>query len=83
MLREKRYDAPPGALWGFALMPEDAATDSNVEGTAPERQWRQAEVKQALDAAQEAGLAAYRVEIAPDGTISIVVGAPAETPEAP
>jgi hypothetical protein len=39
--------------------------------------WKQADVKRAIAAAQQAGLQHYRVEIAPDGTLAIVVGGPA------
>lgn len=39
--------------------------------------WRQADVKRAIAAAEQAGLQHYRVEIAPDGTLAIVVGGPA------
>jgi hypothetical protein len=38
--------------------------------------WREADVKRALNAAEKARLRSYRVDIAPDGTISIVVGSP-------
>jgi hypothetical protein len=38
-------------------------------------------VKRAIPAATQAGLECYRVEIARDGTISIIVGEPAD--EAP
>jgi hypothetical protein len=41
------------------------------------------DVKRAIAAAQQAQLANYRVEIAPDGTISIVVGGPSEMPDDP
>ena len=37
--------------------------------------WREADVKRALAAAEKARLRSYRVDIALDGTISIVVGA--------
>lgn len=36
--------------------------------------WREADVKRALSAAEKARLRSYRVDITPDGTISIVVG---------
>ena len=42
--------------------------------------WRQADVKRAIGAAERAGLDSYRVEIAPDGTISIVVGMAPDDP---
>lgn len=41
--------------------------------------WRQSDVKRAIAAAEQAELGSYRVEIAPDGTIAIVVGDPADT----
>jgi hypothetical protein len=40
--------------------------------------WRQSDIKRAIAAAEAAGLAEYRVEIAPDGTIAIIVGAAVE-----
>ncbi len=40
---------------------------------------RAADVRRAIKAAEQAGLASYRVEIAPDGTIAIVVGPPEDT----
>ena len=43
-----------------------------------EGRWRQADVRRAITAAEKAGLRADRIEIAPDGTISIVVGMPDE-----
>jgi hypothetical protein len=61
-------------------MPDDAAQPAGRH-TSPGR-WRQADVKRAIAAAESAGLAAYRVEIAADGTISIVVGMPAPEPPA-
>jgi hypothetical protein len=48
-------------------------------GSAGRGRWRQSDVKRALAAAEQAGLSSYRVEVAPDGTISIVVGDPLET----
>jgi len=36
-------------------------------------QWSDADLKRAMAAARESALASYRVEIAPDGTISIIV----------
>jgi hypothetical protein len=57
----------------------DAATPSSQEET-PRTSWRQADVKRAIAAAEKAGLPTYRIEIAPNGTISIVVGVPSEKP---
>jgi hypothetical protein len=36
--------------------------------------WREEDVRRAIDVAAEAGLQNYRVEIAADGMISLVVG---------
>lgn len=55
-------------------MSDDALHESTVDRPPRKGNWRQADVKRALDAAQKAGLSSYRVEIAPDGTISIIVG---------
>ena len=57
---------------GFA-MPDE--TPRSSEG-APARAWRESELRRAISAAEKAGLHHYRVEIAPDGTIAIVVGTP-------
>lgn len=70
-------------MLGFAMMPDQAATPSTKDQTHRKAQWRQSDVKRAIAAAEQAGLRLYRVEIALDGTISIVVGAPSETPASP
>lgn len=44
------------------------------EGDHVGAQWREADVKRALAAAEKARLRSYRVDISPNGTISIVVG---------
>jgi hypothetical protein len=70
-------------LSGFAVtLDEEAQSPSEC---APRRttSWQQEDVERAIGAAQAAGVAAYRVEIAPDGTISIVVGAPGEDEPVP
>ena len=77
MLRDKQACESSGATARLAL-PDDRATSPNA-GEMPRGQWGQADVKRAIAAAEQAGLQCYRVEVAPDGTISIVVGAPAET----
>jgi len=66
-------------LGPFAVMPDDEACRSGGEESRLPGRWRQADIKRAIAAAEKAGLESYRVEIAPDGTISIIVGAPAET----
>lgn len=61
-----------GQVPGFELMPNT----TDIAGATPvrKRPWRQADVRRAIGAAQQAGLERYRVEIGPDGTIAIVVG---------
>jgi hypothetical protein len=65
-------------MLGFTTM-ADAEGDSINDKARPKAHWRQSDVKRAIGAAEQAGLRFYRVEIATDGTIAIVVGA---TPEA-
>lgn len=69
LLRERRTVDP---AFGAGLFSMTDANDPNLPHTRG--RWRQSDVKRAIAAAEQAGLAAYRVEIAPDGTISIVVG---------
>lgn len=45
--------------------------------------WLERDLRRALDVASRSGMDGYRVEIAPDGTISIVVGYPESTPGKP
>jgi hypothetical protein len=61
----------------FAIMPDGSPDRSNAGRR--KGAWRQSDVKRAIAAAEQAGLESYRVEIAADGTISIIVGAPSET----
>jgi hypothetical protein len=62
------------AARGFALLPDEPVTDREQAGVQPGGCWREADLKRAIAVAEKAGLRAYRVEIAPDGTISIIVG---------
>ena len=55
-------------------MPDEGTEDSGESGAAVQAGWREADLKRAILAAQEAGLRGYRIEIAPDGMITIVVG---------
>ena len=57
-------------------MPDDTPDEAGPEEARRRTPWRQADVRRAIAAAEKAGLTDYRVEIAPDGTISIVVGLP-------
>ncbi len=75
-LRDRPIEAPAGPLSGFAVIPDADAlqpVDAAVRGKSG---WRQSDAERAIKAAEGAGLANYRIEIAPDGTISIVVGMP-------
>lgn len=63
----------------FAIMSDDTARPSDEASASRKGRWRQSDVKRAIAAAEQAGLESYRVEIAPDGTLSIIVGAPEET----
>lgn len=60
-------------------MPEE--TPSNDDSTR--QRWLDTDLERAIAAAESAGLRAYRVEIAPDGTIAIVVGMVPATPDMP
>ena len=62
---------------GFGPLPSTTAPDA-CAGRTDRTGWRQADVARAIKAAEKADLRAYRIEIAPDGTISIVVGAAGE-----
>jgi hypothetical protein len=76
ILRQSQL-APASALQVFdpaAGQSMPAKTETPGKG-----RWRQSDVKRAIAAADQAGLQTYRVEIAPDGTISIIVGAPSDT----
>jgi hypothetical protein len=58
-------------------MPQDAPSGDD----ASEPVWSEADVERAIAAAERAGLTDYRIEIAPDGTIAIVVGPQPQAPE--
>lgn len=51
--------------------------DAEPEKPSDETGWHEGDLKRAIEVAEQAGLTSYRVEIAPDGTISIIVGTPA------
>ena len=56
-------------MWDFAQPKEDGD-----EAPVAPQPWSDADLRRAIGAAQTAGLECYRVEIAPDGTITIIVG---------
>ena len=53
-------------------MADDREIGTNEGGG--EAGWRDEDLKRAIAVAEEAGLTSYRIEIAPDGTITIFVG---------
>ncbi|MBO9519415.1 MAG: hypothetical protein J7493_15230 [Porphyrobacter sp.] len=61
---------------GFAIIPEEEHLRPVEIASRDGVPWQEQDVQRAIGAAQEAGLTDYRVELAPDGTISIIVGAP-------
>jgi hypothetical protein len=58
---------------GFILMPDDPTSPTSHDKKDGKASWRELDVQRAISAAEKAGLNLYRVELAPDGTISIVV----------
>jgi len=70
---------PKAALGVFEPRDYQAAPLSEASPASGRGRWRQSDVKRAIAAAEQAGLQSYRVEVAPDGTIAIIVGAPDET----
>jgi hypothetical protein len=79
VLRRRPGFAYAGAGMAFPLVPDDPAAEATGTAAQGTGQWKQADVKRAINAAEKAGLTSYRVEIAADGTISIIVGDPADT----
>jgi hypothetical protein len=78
ILRQSQLE-PAAALGVFEPRAEDDGEPAGPTDKRGKRHWRQSEVKRAIAAAEQAGLEAYRVDVAPDGTIAIIVGAPADT----
>ena len=75
-MRQWKQLALAGTLSGLGVVPGEVAMAASDDNTRPKGQWRQADVKRAIGAAQQTGLTKYRIEIGPDGTITIVVGEP-------
>ena len=73
-LRHWQPSAPFLAARGFAILPDEPVMDRQEDKPHPGAGWRDADLKRAIAVAEKAGLQSYRVEIAADGTISIVVG---------
>lgn len=78
----RRLGSHPTTFGSIAPMADDCppGPDDRPAGRA---RWRQSDVKRAIAAAEQAGLESYRVELAPDGTIAIIVGEPADTAAGP
>lgn len=55
-------------------MPETAAPDPGKKAKPRRGHWRERDLQRAIEVAKRSGVTAYRVELAPDGTIAIVVG---------
>ena len=70
----RHWEMPLDAMRGFAMLPNDPTPDPQVDQPPSAVDWRDADLKRAIAAAEEAGLKNYRAEVAPDGTISIIVG---------
>jgi hypothetical protein len=82
VLRKAQLE-PTAALGVFDARLTEADLPSDELVATTRARWKQTDLKRALSAAEQAGLSSYRVEIAPDGTISIVVGDPADTAASP
>lgn len=78
VLRQSQLE-PGTALDIFEPRAEEGAPPPGEVPASGRARWRQSDVKRLVAAAEQAGLQSYRVEIAPDGTLSIIVGAPEET----
>jgi hypothetical protein len=78
ILRQSQLE-PAAALGVFEPRAGEVSPAADEDAAPSKGRWRQSEVKRAIAAAEQAGLDAYRVEVAPDGTISIIVGSPADT----
>ena len=78
-----RPTAPAGAVGDFPVASDEPVGGAGAAEPRGKTAWRQSDIRRAIAAAEQAGLESYRVEIATDGTLSIIVGAPAETASDP
>ena len=78
ILRQSQLE-PTSALAVFEPRAGQGNPSSDESQASGKRHWRQSEVKRMIAAAEQAGLQSYRIELAPDGALSIIVGAPEET----
>lgn len=58
------------------MLPGVGSAHSGQTENRRKASWRETDLRRAIVAAKKAGLRFYSIEIAPDGTISIVVGGP-------
>lgn len=79
VLRQPQSAEAAGSLPAFPAMTDGEAGAGKTKAAQRKARWKQADLKRAIGAAEQAGLDNYRVEVAPDGTITIVVGDPANT----
>jgi len=56
------------------MLPDLESANSGKNEHRRRTPWRETDLRRAIAAAKRAGLRFYSVEIAPDGTISIIVG---------
>jgi hypothetical protein len=82
ILRQSQLE-PGTALGVFEPRTEEGVPSSGETQASGKSRWRQSDVKRLVAAAEQAGLQSDRIEIAPDGTLSIIVGAPEETADPP
>lgn len=64
---------------GFTTLPDNPTMSAEPDDAPAAAGWSDEDVKRAILVAKEAGLPSYRVEIAPNGTIAIVVTESAPT----
>lgn len=78
ILRQGQLE-PKAALGVFDPRAGESIPATPESEAAAKPAWRQSDIKRMISAAEQAGLESYRVEVAPDGTLSIIVGAPEDT----
>ena len=82
ILRKSQLE-PATGLRVFEPRAGQSDTRSDEGGKRGRNRWRQSDLKRLIAAAEQAELASYRIEVAPDGTLSIVVGCPDDTAATP
>ncbi len=72
-LEQVELVSPFPAPEGSGRMADDPSKKAKQEGAPVEGEWDEADLKRAIEAAEQSNLQGYRVEIAPDGTMKIVI----------